>query len=230
MIEPFNIGGKMNNTDILLEQSRCISHEIRNHLSICELYSQIIRKNLENEGINNESIDNALNCIGKSIKIMGNSLLDLKSLNNFSYTYCNIKDIVEEGVKLSEVYTHGKTIDITTSFNGSAKVYIDENKFLACIVNIIKNAIEAIVSEGKIKVSLDVGKSEAHIKIANNGEMISKERQTAIFEEGFTTKNTGCGLGLHICMNNLKVQNALLRLNKSTSEITEFEIIVPIAS
>ena len=142
MIEPFNIGGKMNNTDILLEQSRCISHEIRNHLSICELYSQIIRKNLENEGINNESIDNALNCIGKSIKIMGNSLLDLKSLNNFSYTYCNIKDIVEEGVKLSEVYTHGKTIDITTSFNGSAKVYIDENKFLACIVNIIKNAIE----------------------------------------------------------------------------------------
>lgn len=220
----------MNNTDIFLEQSRCISHEIRNHLSICELYSQIIRKNLEEEGVSNKSIDNALTCIGKSIKIMSNSLLDLKSLNNFSYSYCDIKNIVEEGVRLSQVYTHGKIIDITTSLMGSAKVYIDENKFLACIVNIVKNAIEAIDHEGKINVSLEIGKSEAHIKISNNGDMISKEKQEAIFKEGFTTKQTGSGLGLHICVSNLKAQDAELRLNKSTPEITEFEIIVPVAS
>ena len=218
----------MNNTDIVLEQSRCISHEIRNHLSICELYSQIIRRNLEEEGLENQSVDNALNCISKSLKIMSNSLLDLKSLNNFSLGEYDLKSVVEEGIKLSTVYTHGKIIDITSDLQGTAKVHIDENKFLACIVNIIKNGIEAINKEGKINISLEIGKKEAHIKISNNGDEISKEKQAAIFEEGFTTKSTGSGLGLHICVNNLKAQNAILRLNKSTPEITEFEIIVPV--
>lgn len=214
--------------EIIYEQSRCIAHEMRNHLSICELYTQIIRKNLEKEGIKNSSIENALNCINKSLKIMNNNLLDLKSLNNFSPKICSIKKILEEGIKLSQVYICEKDIKITSDLQTDANVYIDENKFLACIVNIIKNAIEAISKEGKIRISLQLADGKAHIKISNNGEAISKEKQKAIFEEGFTTKPTGSGLGLHICANNLKVQNAILQLAESTPEKTVFEIILPL--
>ena len=212
--------------EIIYEQSRCIAHEMRNHLSICELYTQIIRKNLEKEGIKNSSIENALNCINKSLKIMNNNLLDLKSLNNFSPKICSIKKILEEGIKLSQVYICEKDIKITSDLQTDANVYIDENKFLACIVNIIKNAIEAISNDGEINVSLQLTDNKAHIKISNNGEAISEEKQKAIFEEGFTTKQTGSGLGLHICANNLKAQNAILKLIESTEEKTVFEIIL----
>lgn len=214
--------------EIIYEQSRCIAHEMRNHLSICELYTQIIKKNLEKEGIKNSSIENALNCINKSLKIMNNNLLDLKSLNNFSPKICSIKKILEEGIKLSQVYICEKDIKITSDLQTDANVYIDENKFLACIVNIIKNAIEAISKEGEIRISLQLADGKAHIKISNNGEAISEEKQKAIFEEGFTTKPTGSGLGLHICANNLKVQNAILQLAESTPEKTVFEIVLPI--
>ena len=67
--------------DELNQQIRCVSHEIRNHLSICDMYSQIIKRNLEKEGISNNSIKNAIDCIQKSIQIIGANLLDLKSLN-----------------------------------------------------------------------------------------------------------------------------------------------------
>ena len=202
---------------------------MRNHLSICELYTQIIRKNLEKEGIKNSSIENALNCINKSLKIMNNNLLDLKSLNNFSPKICSIKKILEEGIKLSQVYICEKDIKITSDLQTDANVYIDENKFLACIVNIIKNAIEAISNDGEINVSLQLVDNNAHIKISNNGEAISEEKQKVIFEEGFTTKQTGSGLGLHICANNLKAQNAVLKLIESTEQKTVFEIILPVA-
>ncbi len=215
--------------DLIKEQSRCIAHEMRNHISICELYTQIIKKNLEKEGIQNTSLNNALNCINKSLKIMSNSLLDLKSLDNFNLKKVNIKKILEEGIKLATAYISDKKIKITSNINIDAEVFIDENKFLACIVNIIKNAIEAIKKEGKINVSLEIEEDYIHIKISNNGEPISQEKQKSIFEEGFTTKPTGSGLGLHICANNLKAQNATLKLTKSTTEITEFEIILPIA-
>lgn len=214
--------------DLIKEQSRCIAHEMRNHISICELYTQIIKKNLEKEGIQNTSLNNALNCINKSLKIMSNSLLDLKSLDNFNLKKVNIKKILEEGIKLATAYISDKKIKITSNINIDAEVFIDENKFLACIVNIIKNAIEAIKKEGKINVSLEIEGDYIHIKISNDGEPISQEKQKSIFEEGFTTKPTGSGLGLHICANNLKAQNATLKLTKSTTEITEFEIILPI--
>lgn len=214
--------------DLIKEQSRCIAHEMRNHISICELYTQIIKKNLEKEGIQNTSLNNALNCINKSLKIMSNSLLDLKSLDNFNLKKVNIKKVLEEGIKLATAYISDKKIKITSNINIDAEVFIDENKFLACIVNIIKNAIEAIKKEGKINVSLEIEGNYIHIKISNDGEPISQEKQKSIFEEGFTTKPTGSGLGLHICANNLKAQNATLKLTKSTTEITEFEIILPI--
>ncbi len=218
----------MNNTDLVYEQSRCVAHEIRNHLSICEIYTQIIKRNLEQEGVENQSIDNALNCISKSLKIMCNSLIDLKSLNNIEQKECDIKAILEEGIKLSSVYIHDKEIKITADIKTNAKVFIDENKFLACIVNIIKNAIEAIDKKGEINVSLEIRSNNVHIKISNNGEPISALKQEEIFKEGYTTKPTGSGLGLHICSDNLKAQDAILRLNKSNAEITEFEIIVPV--
>lgn len=223
----------MNET--LSQQSRCIAHEIRNHLSICELYTQIIKKNLEKDGIKNQSVENALNCINKSLKIMANSLLDLKSLNNLNLQNCNIRTVLEEGVKLSTVYTIGKDIKISLHAKENAEVYIDENKFLACIVNIIKNAVEAIENNGEINIYLDFNKSIssnkpqiAIIKISNNGNPIKEPDK--IFEEGYTSKKTGCGLGLHICLNNLKAQNADLKLLKSNSDITEFEITLPVKS
>lgn len=223
----------MNET--LSQQSRCIAHEIRNHISICELYTQIIKKNLEKDGIKNQSVENALNCINKSLKIMANSLLDLKSLNNLNLQICNIRTVLEEGVKLSTVYTIGKDIKISLHAQENAEVYIDENKFLACIVNIIKNAVEAIENKGEINIYLNFNKDissnkpqTAIIKISNNGNPIKEPDK--IFDVGYTSKKTGCGLGLHICLNNLKAQNADLKLLKSNSDITEFEITLTVKS
>ena len=214
--------------DFIKLQTRCVAHEIRNHVSICEMYSEIIRKKMEKDGYANESINNALDCIKKSLKIIGTSLIDLKSINNFEQTNHELKLVVEEGCRLAQAYTIGKDIKLDCIIKNSAQILIDENKFLACIVNIIKNAIEAIEVKGEITVIAEVKKENAHIKISNNGKMISASKQKEIFSEGYTTKETGSGLGLHICKEHLAMQNADLRLNKSTKSITEFEIIIPI--
>ena len=83
-------------------------------------------------------------------------------------------------------------------------------------------------STGIPNIESEIKHKNVHITISNNGSPISEEKQQAIFEKGYTTKPTGSGLGLHICVDNLKAQNAILRLNKSIPEITEFEIILPI--
>ena len=211
------------------EQTRCISHEIRNQLSVCELYTQIIRKHLENEGVNNHSVFNALSCIEKSVKLISNSLLDLKLLNNFELKTCELNSVLEQAINLSEVYSVGKKIEIVFLPSVNCLVNIDENKFIACAVNILKNAVEAIENVGEIKVISEVFDNYISVKFINNGNQIPLEKQANVFEKEFTTKITGCGLGLYICRDNLQRMNADLRLNYSNKDATEFEITLPVA-
>ena len=214
----------------LNQQIRCVSHEIRNHLSICDMYSQIIKRNLEKEGINNKSIENALDCIQKSIQIIGTNLLDLKSLNQTTPQIIDFERVITRGVELSKAYIIDKEIEFEVFIKNSDNLYIDENRFLACIVNILKNGIESIEMRGKIEVLAEIKDNIGIIKLSNNGKVIPKEKQEQIFNQGYTTKKTGCGIGLALCKNFLENSGAKLTLTQSTKAKTTFEIRVPIAN
>ena len=201
----------------LTHQIRCVSHEIRNHLSVCDMYTQIIRKNLAKSGIINSSVENALDCIQQSVKIIESNLLDLKSLNRNNLKTVDLQKTVALGVELSKAYIIDKEIDVDLFVKNTALVNIDENRFLAVLVNIIKNGIEAISMKGKIGI----------IRISNDGKPISKDRQAKLFTPGYTTKETGCGLGLWICKKYLNEQGADIILLRSGKKQTVFEISVP---
>ena len=214
--------------DELQNQIRCVSHEIRNHLSICDMYSQIIKKNLEKSGIKNSSIANALDCIQKSVQIIGSNLLELKSLNSAPEQIVDFHNIIYHGIEMSKAYIIDKEITFEVFIKNSANIRVDENRFLAVLVNIIKNGIEAIDIRGKIEILAEIKNEHGIIKISNNGKPIPKEKQNDIFTQGFTTKRNGCGLGLAICKKYLQDQNAELELTKSSKTQTTFEIRIPV--
>ncbi len=214
--------------DELQNQIRCVSHEIRNHLSICDMYSQIIKKNLEKSGIENSSINNALECIQKSVQIIGSNLLELKSLNSTPEQIVDFNNIISRGLEMSKAYVIDKEIEFNIFIKNSANILVDENRFLAVLVNIIKNGIEAIEIRGKIEILAEIKNEKGIIKISNDGKPIPKEKQNDIFTQGYTTKRNGCGIGLALCKKYLQEQNAELELTKSTKNQTTFEIRIPV--
>ena len=213
----------------LNQQIRCVSHEIRNHLSICDMYSQIIKRNLEKEGYSNQSIENAIECIQKSIQIIGTNLLDLKALNKSNTQIVDFRTSIEQSIELAKAYIIDKDIEIEVFIKNSENILIEENKFLACLVNILKNGIEAIETRGKIEILAEIKNNIGIIKISNNGKPITREKQSQIFTQGYTTKKTGCGIGLALCKKFLEENNAKIELTKSTKNQTTFEIRIPIS-
>lgn len=214
--------------DIIKNQARCISHEIRNQLSVCNIYCDIIKKHLERNNIQISSIDDALDCIRKSSVMIGNSLLDLKSLNNYAMKYFDLNELLQQSVDMGRVYLLDKKIDIFCKPVKNIGVKVDDNKFIACLLNLIKNAVEAITSEGFICLKTECRENYANIRISNNGSQIPPEFINKIFDKGETSKAFGCGLGLYICKNNLNFMGGDLELIQSTPEITEFKITIPI--
>lgn len=209
-------------------QIKCVSHEIRNHLSICDMYSRIISKNLEKSSIQNPSIENALECIQNSIKIIGANLLDLKSLDVSAEKIIDFKSIILSSVELAKAYALEKNIDFEVFIKNTDNILTDDNRFSACLVNIIKNGIEAIEGQGKVEILAEIKDGTGVIKISNNGKPIPKEKQKDVFTLGYSTKKDGCGIGLALCKKFLETQNADLKLVKSGKSQTMFEINIPV--
>ena len=222
-----------NRLEFVSNKSSHISHEIRNQLSICDLYSAIVQKQLLKIEINNEevkkSLTNALECIQKSLKMANNSILNLKSLNNDNLESIEPSEIIKTAIELSKVYAEGKDIQINQKNcdSGQTRILADENKFLAVLINLIKNAVESFEDKGEINIKTETGEENVKITISNTGKPIIREVQEKIFKEGFTTKMTGSGLGLYICKKSLEEQFAKLELKKSDNSSTEFEITFP---
>ena len=222
-------------TNVYDKKTRFIAHEIKNQLSICELYTQIIRRVCENNDIKLETIDNALDSINKSVLMANNHLISLKTVDGQKLEPLVVKDLVAEAVGLAEIYTKDKDIQLIVNNEVENEILADKNKFISVIINLIKNATEALTEviigdseefEKQIKVSTYLEDMFVKIRIENNGRAISEPEK--IFQEGFTTKSTGSGLGLAICKQDIEEQFGQIRLVKSEENATEFEISMSI--
>ena len=89
-------------SDYAQKKSRVIAHEIRNQLSICDLYTEIIKRYSEENNI--EGIQNALKSINKALAMANNSLLSLKTEEKSEIQNVDLAEVVENAIELSKVY------------------------------------------------------------------------------------------------------------------------------
>ncbi len=110
-------------------------------------------------------------------------------------------------------------------------------KNLICIVgkmnqvlmNVLSNAIDAIVDKGKIVITTKEESDTAVITIANDGPQIPKDIMAKIYDPFFTTKalGKGTGLGLYLSYKIVQEHNGSIGV-ESTPEQTIFEIRIPL--
>jgi signal transduction histidine kinase len=86
------------------------------------------------------------------------------------------------------------------------RVRLDRHKLVQVLVNLFKNACEAIEESGRdrgrvwVRVRRD-GDQRLSIEVADDGVGIAPANLTRVFRHGFTTKPNGHGFGLHSCAN-----------------------------
>lgn len=217
----------LTDSDYAQKKSRVIAHEIKNQLSICDLYTEIIRKytsEIENEGINS-----ALNSINRALKMASNSLIGLKTKSSSNLDNVNLKQAVNNAIELSKVYLESKQIELLVENTEEINVLADEEKLIGVIINLVKNASEAFPidenapqNDKYIKIKTEKLDDCANIAVSNNAPGIGEPEK--IFNEGFTTKTTGTGMGLWICKKSIEEQLGQLELSRSTEDYTEFTI------
>ncbi len=214
--------------DYANQNTRVIAHEIRNQLSICDLYTEIIKKYCMKNKIEDNTISNALKSLARSVKMANNMLIALKSSENCELKPHRLQEIIKEAQNLTKVYFECKNIEYIVENDVDEVILADEDKFISAVINLVKNASEAFDTEndlkdGKyIKIKTEKDGDFAVIRISNNAGRISNPDE--IFKKGFTTKTTGSGLGLAICKQTIEEQFGQIKLEHTGDDYTEFVI------
>lgn len=211
-------------------KAKVISHDIKNHLSVIDLYSKIMEKRLEHvPSIElQDSMMNAVSSIKKSKDAISVLLTELRTIQSVKLETHNFSKILQSAIELVNAkaqYTNTR-FEVSNQFHGD--ILADENKLLNVLINLFYNAIDAVKENGVIKVKTqETEDNMLKIFITDNGCGIEKVMQDKIFDEGYTSKKSGSGLGLYISREAMKEQYGDLKLAISDENGTTFEVSVP---
>jgi signal transduction histidine kinase len=80
--------------------------------------------------------------------------------------------------------------------DGMAKVQANPDLIKQCLINLIKNALEAMETGGKMYVTTSMSQDMAMLAVEDTGVGIPLDIRDKIFSPFFSTKDKGVGLGL----------------------------------
>lgn len=117
----------------------------------------------------------------------------------------SLSEMIDNALALQagSIEKHGLTID--KDLGSTDAIITQRSKLIHVLVNIFKNAKEAMTGippeQKNITIKTWQDEDNVHLSIADNGIGISKEHMDKIFTQGFTTKESGHGFGLHSSAN-----------------------------
>jgi len=152
------------------------------------------------------------------------TVLELKS---------DLTDLVETALKIETSRIIKYNIQVIKNYASLDPYLVQRTKLIHILVNIIKNAIEAMENtpsdERVLTLDLLLDQEERPvIKIKDTGHGISPETVTKLFTYRFTTKKNGHGFGLHTCANYLtEIGGSISVDSEGVGKGATFTIVLP---
>lgn len=201
-------------------------HEIRNPLTAMKGFLQLMKSHPKPE-----YIDIVLQEM-KQIEEIANELLHFSKPAEQPLTRQNILDIVREVINFSgvEFFKRNIKVDFTHEDEADIEIIGCKTQLKQVLLNIIKNSIEAITTNGKIKVHISKDEKNVYIHISDNGVGIPKHHMKQVGKSYFTSKEQGTGLGLMVTSTIIKNHNGSIEFESEENQGTSFTITLPLAN
>ena len=140
--------------------------------------------------------------------------------------------ILDDALTMRSSSLEKSGVKIIKEYQSVPETFVQKTKFLHVLVNLIKNAEEAMLnqeSQPQLAITTTAEADNIYIKISDTGEGIVKEQLDKIFVHGFTTKASGHGFGLHSCANYMtEIKGSIEAASPGRGLGTTFTLILPI--
>ena len=106
------------------------------------------------------------------------------------------------------------------------RVDVDRGQIEQALLNILKNAIEAIDGTGTITIRLSSAAGRSTLAIEDTGPGIAAEAQSNLFTPFFSTKPHGQGIGLTLVQEILSAHGFDYGIERTAHGTTRFSIVM----
>jgi two-component system, sporulation sensor kinase E len=210
-----------------------VAHEIKNPLASISIHIQLAAKAMQGkEQVDTKSISHYLGIVGEEVERLNRIVVDfLFAVRpiDLNLVESDLNDFVRDTMSFLKYELDQSGIGSELSLaEGLPRLMIDARFMKQALLNLIKNAIEAMPSGGNLKVSTFRKGDEIDLSVEDTGVGMSAETQAKIFEPFFTTREAGSGLGLTTVFKIVKEHQGEIQVKSKLGEGTTFTLILPV--
>lgn len=215
---------------------RVLAHEIMNSIApITSLSDTLLslHKNNDPEIEASQIKENTINGLhvisetGKGLISFVESYRKFTRIPKPEREFIDMNEFINRMVILCSMEPHFENITIQTGIRPeNLKVFADPNLLGQVVLNIMKNAIQAMKGRknSKLQVIVEAPADQTFIKITDNGPGIAPEILNEIFVPFFTTKTEGTGIGLSIARQIMRAHGGNIKVSSNPEKETTFTL------
>jgi signal transduction histidine kinase len=184
-----------------------LAHEVRNPLNAAKLQLELVERRLRRDAGNGLGSDDEMRlvrpCLLAKLEVerlegLLNEFLVFARPPDLQLRQDDVVPIVRQVVELErlDAERRGATLDLVAPPQLVANV--DAAKLHQIVLNLVRNAIEAVSRDGRVAVVVSGYPEHSEISVADDGPGIPEPIRARIYEPFFSTKPSGTGLGMSI--------------------------------
>lgn len=204
-----------------------VAHEIRNPLVTIGGFARSIRRQLPAEHSCIRSIDIIIEEVQRLEKILAN-VMDFSKPSAPWKRPTRINQVIQNTcVLLSNEFESRRVALVQNLHPELPLVMADGEQVKQALLNIIKNALESIGTDGRVSVTSRLERGAIWVDISDTGKGIPEEMIPNVFDPFFTTRPDGTGLGLAVTRKIVVDHGGDIEVRSKVGVGTTFTISLP---
>ncbi len=217
----------------IMRLSAGVAHEIGNPLNSLTIHLQLIERKLKKLQIENEakSISESLEvCQGEVVRLNAiiTHFLDAVRPQKPELNELDLIELVDEVLRVQEAELRDRQLDVNVEVDKAIPLILgDRGQIKQVFFNLIKNAMEAMQSGGKLRVLARSDDEFIYIQFIDTGSGISEEELSRVLQPYYTTKKEGHGLGMMIVQRIIRDHGGQLEIESRKGQGTVITLQFP---
>lgn len=212
--------GRMERLSLVGQMAASITHEIRNPMAVIRGFVQLLNERGGEDQqyyfrIVLEELDRANAIINDFLSLAQNRIIEKEP--------ANLHDLLKDLLPLiwADANMRGQSVDLQLS-PSLDWLDINSKEIKQLILNLARNGMEAMDDKGVLRIETRNLAESVELRVIDNGVGMPQETLERLFQPFYTTKASGTGLGLALCLSIVERHNGKIRVESAVGQGTTF--------